>query len=94
MEVVHESADSEADVIFGTTTDEDMPLDAIRITLVATGFEKELNKGINNEAFISTETPASQPAAYAQPQRPKMVVGGDLSDDYLDVPTYMRQQKD
>jgi len=26
--------------------------------------------------------------------RPKMVVGGDLSDDYLDVPTYMRQQKD
>ena len=26
--------------------------------------------------------------------RPRMVVGGDLSDDYLDVPTYMRQQKD
>jgi len=91
MEIVHESADGDADVIFGTTTDEAMPIDAIRITLVATGFEKDLNPGVNNETFVS-ETPIQQQSTPAQ--RPRMVVGGDLSDDYLDVPTYMRQQKD
>ena len=92
MEIVHESADTDADVIFGTTTDDSMPVDAIRITLVATGFEKDLNQGINNETFVS-DAPA-QPTTAQQTLRPKMVVGGDLSDDYLDVPTYMRQQKD
>ena len=91
MEIVHESADIDADVIFGTTTDESMPIDAIRITLVATGFEKDLNQGANNEAFVS-ETPV-QPQATSV-QRPRMVVGSDISDDYLDVPTFMRQQKD
>ena len=92
MTIVHESADGDADVIFGTTTDESMPIDAIRITLVATGFEKDLNQGVNNDTFIS-DAPA-QPTAAQQTLRPRMVVGGDLSDDYLDVPTYMRQQKD
>ncbi|MEN8147404.1 MAG: cell division protein FtsZ [Campylobacterota bacterium] len=92
MEIVHESADTEADVIFGTTTDDSMPVDAIRITLVATGFEKDLNQGVNNDTFVS-DAP-TQPTTTQQTLRPKMVVGGDLSDDYLDVPTYMRQQKD
>ncbi len=94
MEIVHESADSDADVIFGTTTDESMPIDAIRITLVATGFEKDLNQGVNNDTFVSDAPVQAQPAMTQQTLRPKMVVGGDLSDDYLDVPTYMRQQKD
>jgi cell division protein FtsZ len=94
MEIVHESADSDADVIFGTTTDENMPIDAIRITLVATGFEKDLNQGVNNDTFVSDAPVQAQPAMTQQTLRPKMVVGGDLSDDYLDVPTYMRQQKD
>ena len=93
MDIVHESADSDADIIFGTTTDDTMPVDAVRITLVATGFEKELNQGVNNDTFIS-ETPAPIQQTTMHAQRPKMVVGGDLSDDYLDVPTYMRQQKD
>jgi len=93
MDIVHESADSDADIIFGTTTDDSMPVDAVRITLVATGFEKELNQGVNNDTFVS-ETPAPLQQTTIHAQRPKMVVGGDLSDDYLDVPTYMRQQKD
>ena len=92
MGIVHESADDEADVIFGTTTDETMDIDAIRITLVATGFEKELNLGANNDNFVSDEP--VQPQVATTVQRPKMVVGSDISDDYLDVPTFMRQQKD
>jgi len=90
MDVVHESADVEAEVIFGTSTDANFPVDYVRITLVATGFEHDLNQNPgNNEDFENEEAPQQQVV-----QRPRLVVGGDLSEDYLDVPTYMRQQKD
>lgn len=91
MEVVHESADEEAEVIFGTTTDSSLAVDFVRITLVATGFEKELNKGVNNGSFESEES-IKKPII-----QPKMVMNSDLHDmpeGYLDVPTFMRQQKD
>jgi cell division protein FtsZ len=94
MQVVEESADEEADVILGTTTDANLPIDYIRVTLVATGFEKELtNAGSNNPEF---ETPAEPKMVHIQ--RPILkVVGGEDFDgnpEFLDVPTYMRQQKD
>jgi cell division protein FtsZ len=97
MGVVEESADEDADVIFGTTTDATLPVDYIKITLVATGFEHEDEakkvSSANNNAYETSN--ASESAPNSRPvSRPRMVVGGDLSDDYLDVPTYMRQQKD
>ena len=54
MEIVHESANTDADVIFGTTTDDGMPVDAVRIILVATGFEKALAElsSANNIDFV------------------------------------------
>ncbi len=86
MDVVHESAHDEAEVIFGTSTDESLPEDYVKITIVATGFEKELT---NNEDFVS-ETPAPRAVV-----RPRLVVGGDYENsDYLDIPAYMRQQQD
>jgi len=94
MNVIDESADEDADVIFGTTTDDTLELDYIRVTLVATGFEKELNQGGSNNA--SFDIPAEQ--KQVQIQRPLLkVVGGedfDGREEFLDVPTYMRQQKD
>ncbi len=86
MDVVHESAHDEAEVIWGTSTSEDIPENYVKITIVATGFEKELS---NNEDFVS-ETPAPPRAVV----RPRLVVGGDLDSDYLDIPAYMRQQQD
>ena len=90
MNVVHESAHEDAEVIFGTSTDENIPENYIKITIVATGFERELNEPTtNNEDFVS-ETPAVHKVKI----RPKLVVGGDFDSDYLDVPAYMRQQQD
>jgi cell division protein FtsZ len=40
MEVVKESADGDATIIMGTTTDDTLPADFVKITLIATGFEK------------------------------------------------------
>ena len=39
MNIVEESADEDASVIFGTTTNPNMEIDEVRITIVATGFE-------------------------------------------------------
>jgi len=39
MGVVYDSADEDADVIFGTTTDDTMADDSVKVTIVATGFE-------------------------------------------------------
>ncbi len=98
MDVVHNSVDDGADVIFGTTTDESLPKDFIRITLVATGFEKKASMGINNQEFES-KTAAVQTAGTEKPRvvaRPavRMVANGDYTEDFLDVPTFMRQQRD
>ncbi|MEN8302976.1 MAG: cell division protein FtsZ [Campylobacterota bacterium] len=86
MEVVHDSAHDDAEVIWGTSTDDTIAENYIKITIVATGFEKDLT---NNEDFVS-ETPAPPRAKV----RPRLVVGGELDGDYLDIPAYMRQQQD
>jgi cell division protein FtsZ len=86
MDVVNESAHNEAEVIFGTSTDESLPENYVKITIVATGFEKEMT---NNEDFVK-ETPAPRAVV-----RPRLIVGGDYENsDYLDIPAYMRQQQD
>ena len=88
MMVVQESAHEDADVIFGTTTDESLPENYIKITIIATGFEKNLNSVSNNENFISeTQSPITK-------IRPRLVVGGDLDGNHLDIPSFMRQQQD
>ncbi len=92
MNVVNESADEDADIIFGTSTDENLAENYVKITIVATGFEKELKeekKGHNNDDYVS-ETPAPPVAKV----RPRLVVGGDFDSDYLDIPAYMRHQQD
>jgi len=101
MDVIDDSAHEDADVIWGTSTDSNMPEDYIKITLVATGFERELanNKDFVSEKPIATKakTENKQPAqATVKPTviRPKLVVGGNLDNDYLDLPAYMRHQQD
>ncbi len=89
MNIVHESAHEDAEVIFGTSTDENIPENYVKITIVATGFEKELNTTSNNEDFIN-ETPIASKVKV----RPRLIVGGDIDSDYLDIPAYMRQQQD
>lgn len=91
MNVVNESADENADIIFGTSTDDTLSPDYIKITIVATGFEKEKAQpqGKNNEDYIN-----ENPEPARTKVRPRLVVGGDMDSDYLDIPAYMRQQQD
>lgn len=98
MNIVEESADEDAAVIFGTTTNENMELDEVRITIVATGFEDKnaiaeptstkkqgtlLNSSAHNVNTISS-------------LGGRKVVGGydEENEDILDVPTFLRKQMD
>jgi len=87
MIVVQESAHEDADVIFGTSTDDTLPENYVKITIIATGFEKDLNTGVN-----TPDGPAEPVAALRM--QPRIVVGGDFTGDHLDIPSYMRQQQD
>jgi len=88
MVVVQESAHEDADVIFGTSTDESLPEDYVKITIIATGFERDLKTVTNNENFVS------ETSSHIQKVRPRLVVGGDLDGSHLDIPSYMRIQQD
>ena len=100
MAIVHESADEDADVIFGTTTDPDIAIDYVKITLVATGFEhmeepkRKAPVTPTDPENVTSDKPNNLKSVTPPPQRPRMVVGGDLSEDYLDIPSYMRRNKD
>jgi len=96
MSIVEESADEDAAVIFGTTTNENMDIDEVRITIVATGFEDK--NAIAEPAPKKQESLLNSNSSSINTLRSanKMVVGGDYTDneEILDVPTFLRKQMD
>ncbi len=89
MNVINDSADEDAEVIFGVSNDDTLELDEIKVTLIATGFEKDVDVGVNNNEYVNETVVQESPVV----SRPKLVMNGE-NEDFLDVPTFMRQQKD
>jgi cell division protein FtsZ len=103
MEAIEDKVDEDADIIHGTTYDNDLPADMVKITVIATGFEKEENtlaqKSLNNVTSIATnETNSTSttniPNNHSSVTMRQKTVGSDLSEDILDIPTWMRQKRD
>jgi len=96
MEIIYDSADEDADVIFGTTTNADMEIDEVKITIVATGFEDR--NAVSEPTVKKQETLLNSNANVCNINTVKnrMVVGGYNGDneDILDVPTFLRKQMD
>jgi len=46
MEIIHENAHYEADIIWGTTTDESVNENYVKVTILFTGFDKDVYKNI------------------------------------------------
>ena len=85
MNIVYEKADDDADIIFGTTTDNSLAPDEIKVTIVATGFEKSKTE----------KKPANELKEEIMQTFTKKVVGGiELDSDALDIPAYMRRMED
>ncbi|MRJ03188.1 MAG: cell division protein FtsZ [Epsilonproteobacteria bacterium] len=93
MNVVFESADDDAHVIFGTTTNSNMAPDQVKITLIATGFEEAAAAAASGEKEKKT-IQIAKPSIKEQAQMRKKVVGFDGNEDVLDIPTFLRQQMD
>ncbi len=102
MSIVEDNADEDAHVIFGTTTDESLSVDEVKITIVATGFEssehtqkeeEKKSKGKGQQITLMQPEPSEEPAIPASTPRVK-VVGGYDNEEILDIPTWMRNQMD
>ncbi len=89
-EIIHDTVDEDADVIFGTSTSEALAENQVIVTLVATGFEQN-TPSLNNPSY-ENETVATETAPTISIKR--SVVGGYENDDTLEIPTYLRNQKD
>ena len=77
MESIHEIIDEDADIIWGTTTDEELEEDRVKITIIATGF----NDNIEDAFKIVAKKEKTQ---VVTPQI-------EHDDDYLDTPPFMRR---
>ncbi len=103
METIEDHADEDASVIFGTTTNTNIPIDEVKITIVATGFDANENvardqaekaqRATNLLSGINTTTPS--PGSIASLQNRRVVGGYDSeNEDILEVPTFLRKQMD
>lgn len=90
MALVEEAAHQDANIIFGTQTSEDIALDSVRVTIIATGFEKEIINDV--QANVESQT---RPMPKISLETIRIANGGDYySEIDLDVPAIMRNQKD
>lgn len=91
MNIVHESVDEDADVIFGTTTTDMIDVDTVKITIVATGFEKEkVEEDTKSLKMVDTHENIKK----MRIERLRVSGSYETSEDLLDVPTFMRKQMD
>ncbi len=90
--IIRESADDDANIIFGAVIDETIT-DEMRITVIATGFDREATSVAS--AAATTAIPAPPPRFVARPadDLPRPMMGTPRVDD-LDVPTFIRKKAD
>ena len=88
ISLIHEEADEEANIIFGTVFDESME-DSVKITVIATGFDnKSKMKMPQTPLMEATHAVASHaPAPGYNPSDVK-------KDEDINVPTFIRRQAD
>jgi cell division protein FtsZ len=86
MSIIHDSADPDANIIFGAVLDERLA-DEMRITVIATGFEK---------AAAATEPlrPFPGPPTAPPPEQRTTAAGEALRRDDLNVPAFIRKKAD
>jgi cell division protein FtsZ len=96
MRLIHDAADLDANIIFGTVPDERME-NEMKITVIATGFEREYLAAVADKVQplqnrqplpgATNQRMLNQPAASSTQPAAR-------SEDDLDVPTFMRKKAD
>lgn len=94
MSIIHEAADEDAEIIFGTTTDDKIEDNKVEVTIIATGFQ-----GSQQEVDKNEDTQVSNTNDIIKKERILRLkkVSGGFDEDYmaqLDIPSFMRHQMD
>jgi cell division protein FtsZ len=108
--IVHDMVDREANIIFGDVIEDEMD-QAVRVTVIATGFDGAQGSEAVEEATSVAQLrpytpkpappkPAPEGVTYLRKGQAKKVVNApqlpleDLSEEVLDIPTFLRRQAD
>jgi cell division protein FtsZ len=92
-EIVSSAADQNANIIFGAVIDEAVG-DHIRVTVIATGFDRRPRDDFGGEQAYLPEPPEPQPPAEETPLRPPPArdTSFDVPPDVLEVPSFLRDE--
>jgi len=90
--IIRESADDDANIIFGAVIDETLT-DEMRITVIATGFDRESASVASAAATTAIPAPPQRFVARPSDDLPRPMMGTSRADD-LDVPTFIRKKAD
>jgi cell division protein FtsZ len=90
MKVIHDASDPEANIIFGTVPDDRMQSE-MKITVIATGFEKEQTEKIHSLPLRANSVGGG--GAGVQSRNSTSSVTNRVAED-LDVPTFIRKKAD
>ncbi|GAD19419.1 cell division protein FtsZ [Helicobacter fennelliae] len=97
MTLVSDAADDNAEIIWGTQTNADRPEDSVKVTIIATGFEKDIienNKSHAQQEKAQKEAPSTL-FTDANFESFRRVSGSDdLFEIDLEKPSYLRHKKD
>lgn len=91
MDLIEDQADENAEIIFGTSTNEELGTDEVKLTLVATGFEKEED----SEENPKDKSPEKKLRRFPQGRIISLNEEQKKDKAYmedLDTPTFMRRR--
>ena len=102
MEIVHSLVDEDANVVMGTYTRNDVSADYVKVTVIATGFEKEIVTSANDTDMSNVQNPSAQAQdkGIQELNEHFRVVSQSFKEEHglfeneLDVPAYLRAARD
>jgi len=95
MRVIHDDADPDANIIWGTVTDERMQ-NEMKITVIATGFESRKTENVHNMSARQNTAGGGNNLNSAQPRinSPSSGPVPVRTEADLEIPTFMRKKAD
>jgi len=101
MNIINDNAHEDADIIFGTTSNEKLADNEVKITIVATGFGSEEELPVNNTQVapqMETNQDTTEKKSIPQLNNTVKQNGGyiieNVRDIDLDIPTFLRKRMD
>lgn len=107
-EIIRNASSPEANIIFGSVIDDSMN-DRIKVTIIATGFDSRKRKRAEKEPEIAREEIKEEFDEFDEEEKEEIIAPeekepgtrkasdtgfSDLDDDYLDIPTFLRKEKE